>query len=183
MVRRPAKTESLADFSKVNSPLKKGGNLQQITSLPFAVRSFGGTTMNTMKHLSACAVAITAGVFCRLRRGGGGGAPLAGDGGRTPQEPSQRTPARPAITAGAYAVGELQASGETYSGVKLDQPLVTRFERDGSGGFDITYKIDRVDRTVSFDANGYDQSLDRYATAMGNRLYEVTFDPGARPGK
>ena len=126
-----------------------------------------------MKHFQACAVAITvAGLLSAC--GGGGG---------TPQEPGQRTPARPAITAGAYAAGELQASGETYSGTKLDQPLVTRIERDGSGEFDITYKINGVDRTVSFDADGYDQSLDLYTTAMGNWNYEVTFDPDVRSEK
>ena len=59
----------------------------------------------------------------------------------------------------------------------LDFPTVTKFEGDGAGGFDITYRIDGTDRTIRFAESEYganpEDDFDAYYKQLGNWTYTV----------
>ena len=63
----------------------------------------------------------------------------------TPAEPppTGSSVGAPEVTSEAFV--DTQVSSGMFQSQLLDSPMVTQFEGDGAGGFDITYRIDGTD--------------------------------------
>lgn len=99
--------------------------------------------------------------------GCGGSAPSAG----APEVPSESTPE---VTSEAFSGAQL--SSGMFRSQLLDPPVVTKFEGDGSGGFDITYRVDGTDRTVRFAGSDYEadpEFAEAYYKQLGNWIHVV----------
>ena len=89
----------------------------------------------------------------------------------------------PEVTSGAFA-GAQVLSGMFQSQL-LDFPMVTKFEGDGAGGFDITYRIDGTDQTIRFAESDYganpEEDFDSYYKQLGNWIYTVESETSREP--
>ena len=93
---------------------------------------------------------------------------LSGCGGSAPSAGA------PEVTSEAFSGAQL--SSGMFRSQLLDLPVVTRFERDGASGFDITYRVDGADRTVRFSESHYGadpEYAEAYYRQLGNWIHVV----------
>ena len=109
---------------------------------------------------------------------------LSGCGGSANNRSTAPTPTEPPPTGPSVGVAEVtsgafsdtQVSSGMFQTQLRDLPMVTRFEGDGAGGFDITYRIDGTDQTIRFTESDYGanpEDTDAYYKQLGNWIYTV----------